>query len=81
MNSIIKMMPKFITYYIVLQTLYNLAKFKEDDVMINTYNSSQSISINVTSQLELQDDLQFLIESTRCLYSIFLQGKTRRCLS
>lgn len=55
MNSVIKVMPKFITYYIVLQTLYNLVKFKEDDVMVNTYNSSQSKSINVTSQLEFTD--------------------------
>ncbi len=66
MNSIIKMMPKFITYFIVLQTLYNLSKFKEDNVMVNTYNFSQSVSINVSSQLEFTD--RFTIFN-------YLQGK------
>jgi len=75
MNYAIKISAKVITYYIVLQSLYNLYKFKEDDLMHNVYNHSQSNSINVLSQIEFTETFTIINYLKEVYIPIFYKAK------
>ncbi len=74
MNYTIKVSAKVITFYIIIQTLCNLCNFKEDDVMINFHNQSQSYPINVVSQMQFTDNFTIINYLSETYIPIFYKS-------